>query len=317
MHSILLVDFSEERHDLVFIFENAGYRVDLCESAFDAMSKLRAYDYDLVVSEVELPGDNAFDLYNYLQQEYPYIPTIMTTVKNIDNFFEAIFREGIGNVITKPVDSNKLLALSKKLITKEKIFGLENYLNNIITKKKIRLNKSILIQKAIDAIIGLLRDWGYKVSNEIIFQLILSEMLINAIYHSHGYTDEKKARKSIELPEGDFVEIFFGHNGDLYGISIVDHNGILTKAKILDSINQVIEQNNLIEQAVVTGEDISDKISETGRGIDLARKLASEYYFIIHENKRTEIILLFDKHDDDIDFDEFNTSLKIIEVFSQ
>ncbi len=48
----------------------------------------------------------------------------------------------------------------------------------------------------------------------------------------------------------------------------------------------------------------------------MARKLASEYYFIIHENKRTEIILLFDKQDDNIDFDEFNTSLKIIEVFS-
>jgi hypothetical protein len=130
-----------------------------------------------------------------------------------------------------------------------------------------------------------------------------------------GYTDEKMARKSIELPDGQFVEISFGHNGTYYGISIVDYNGKLTKSKILDSINQVIEQNNLLEQAATTGEDISDRISETGRGIDLARKLASEYYFIIHQNQRTEIVLLFDSHEQNINYDDHNTSLKIIEVF--
>jgi len=82
VNTILIVDFSLYNIALKKIFENNGYKVEVCESAFEAISKLKAYDFDLVVSEIELPGDNAFDLYNYIQKNYPYIPTIMTTDKN-------------------------------------------------------------------------------------------------------------------------------------------------------------------------------------------------------------------------------------------
>ena len=45
-----------------------------CDSAFDAISKLKAYDFDLIVSEVEFPGDNAFDLYEYMKKIIPIFP---------------------------------------------------------------------------------------------------------------------------------------------------------------------------------------------------------------------------------------------------
>jgi len=84
---------------------------------------------------------------------------------------------------------------------------------------------------------------------------------------------------------------------------------------VLDSINRVIEEQNLLEKAAESGEDISELISETGRGIDLVRKLAGEYYFIIKKNFRTEIILIFDKSFSD-DTENYS-SLKIIEDIVQ
>ncbi|TFH41415.1 MAG: hypothetical protein E4G96_05550 [Chrysiogenales bacterium] len=57
-------------------------------------------------------------------------------------------------------------------------------------------------------------------------------------------------------------------------------------------------------------------ISETGRGIDLVRKLAGEYYFIIDNNVRTEILILFDmRYENDASIT--HSSLKIIENRSQ
>jgi CheY-like chemotaxis protein/two-component sensor histidine kinase len=313
-HRILIVDHSEYRQRIAEMLSGTGYEIIMADSAFDAISKLRAYDIDLVVSEVELPGDNAFDLYEYITNHYPYIPIIMTTEKNIDIFFNRIFEEGIGNVLCKPLRSEEFLRLSEKLITKRNIFGLENYLSDISEMKKISITASLQIQKSIDMIIKQITDWGFEIENKMILNLILNEMAINAVYHSHGYTTEKEKRIPVKLPEGSKVDIFFAAGKNSYGISINDYNGKLSKEKILESINSVIAQDRLLEKAAETGENITDKISETGRGIDLVRKLCGEYYFIIKKNVRTEIMLLFDRESAALEASQ--SSLKIIEDVS-
>jgi len=312
MYNVLIVDFSIVKDSLVKIFREGGYNVELCESAYDAMKKLKSIDFDLVVSEVELPGDNAFDLYNYIAKNYPYIPTIMTTDRNIDTFFDVIFKEGIGNVLCKPFRKEEILNLAEKLITKRNIFGLNNYIPDLIETKKIRITASMQIKKAISLIVNEIESWGFTIDNKITLTLILNEMAINAVYHSHGLTDEKIQRQAVQLGKGEYVDIFFARSRDRYGIAIDDYNGNLSRMKILDSINKVIEQNNLLDRALETQEDVTEFISETGRGIDLVRKLAGEYCFIIQKNVRTEIIIIFDSLFND-DKTCTHSSLKIIE----
>ena len=311
MYKILIADLSPYRIVLKEIFTENGYSAVFCDSAFDAISKLKAYDFDLVVSEVELPGDNAFDLYDYVKVNYPYIPMIMVTDKNIDHFFDRIFEQGIGNVLHKPVNAGEILKLSGKLITKKNIFGLINYLENIIEIKRMKIKKSLQINRAIDLIIDHITAWNFKIASHATLGLMLNEMVINAVYHSHGFTQEKLDRIPVELPDEKFVDIQFGYNADSYAISITDSNGSLTKDKILESLNNVIKQNMLIENSISSGEDISEFISETGRGLDLVRKLSGEYYFIIKKNFRTEIIFIFKNSDRPVASE--TSSLKIIE----
>lgn len=316
MYNVLIVDFSIMKDSLAKMFRDGGYNVELCESAYDAMKKLKSVDFDLVVSEVELPGDNAFDLYNYIQKTYPYIPTIMTTDRNIDTFFDVIFKEGIGNVLCKPFRKDEILNLAEKLITKKNIFGLHNYIPGIIETKKVRITSSKQIKKAIALIIQEIEHWGFTIENKVTMTLILNEMAINAVYHSHGLTDEKKLRIAVQLGDDEYVDIFFARSESAYGIAIDDYNGKLTRMKILDSINKVIEQNILLDRAWETQEDVTDLISETGRGIDLVRKLAGEYCFIIQKNVRTEILIIIDTLYDD-DKTCTHSSLKIIEDLSK
>lgn len=311
MYKILLADLSPYRDTLKNIFTDNGYDAIFCDSAFDAISKLKAYDFDLVISEVELPGDNAFDLYEYIEENYPYIPMIMVTDKNIDRFFNRIFEQGIGNVLHKPVNPKEILNLTEKLITKKKIFGLNNYLSGIKEIKRMKVKKSLQINRAIDLIIEQISGWNFRIPNRATLGLMLNEMVINAVYHSHGLTQEKLERIPVELPEDKFVDIQFCCNDDSFAISITDSNGKLSKAKILESINNVIKQNLLIEESLETGEDISDFISESGRGLDLVRKLSGEYYFIIKKDCRTEIIFIFKNTDKPVESE--TSSLKIIE----
>ncbi len=311
MYNILIADLSPYKDILQKIFAENGYKSVSCDSAFDAISKLKAYDFDLVISEVELPGDNAFDLYEYVKENYSYVPMIMVTDKNIDQFFNRIFQQGIGNVLHKPVNSAEILNLSEKLITRKNIFGLNNYLENIKEIKRMKVKKSHQINRAIELIIEQILSWNCTIQSSTTLGLILNEMVINAVYHSHGFTREKLDRIPVELPEDKFVDIQFCYTSDSYAISIIDSNGKLSKDKILESLNNVIKQNMLIEESIETGADISEMISESGRGLDLVRKLSGEYYFIIKKDHRTEIIIIFKNSSQPIASE--TSSLKIIE----
>lgn len=311
MYRILIADPSGYGDEIAGLYEASGYSVDTCDSAFDAISKLKAYEYDLVVSEVELPGDNAFDLYEYIRENYPFIPAIMITDKKIDSFFNMIFTRGIGNVLHKPVSEKELLGLSTKLITRENIFGLQYYLEDMRDLKRIRITRSTQITDAIEMMIDQIEQWGFKIQSRMAIGLILNEMIINAVYHAHGLTAEKLDRKPVTLEEGKSVDLFFCRNESSYAVSVTDYNGRLTTERILESINSVIEQEILIERSVLTGENIMEHISETGRGIDLVRKLSWEYYFIIKKNTRTEVIIIF--NDSAKNTGRERSSLKIIE----
>ncbi|MDY6969111.1 MAG: response regulator [Spirochaetota bacterium] len=312
MYNVLIVDFSDYKNTIAQEFPNEDYHIEIVESAFDAMAKLRSHDFDLVISEIDIPGDNAFDLHSYIKKNYPYIPIIMTTENNIDIYFDHIYKEGIGNVLSKPFSNNEILNIAEKLITKKNLFGIQNYIKDLTETQKIKITSSNEIQKAINLIIKQIGEWGFKNINTKIINLLLNEIIINAVYHSHGYTKEKENMRHVKLKDDEFVDIFYARRGNSFAISINDYRGKLTKMKILESIKKSIEQSNLILRSMETGEEISDMISETGRGLDLVRKLASEYYFVIDKDVHTEIIILFDNKNLNIDSRNFN-SLKIIE----
>ena len=236
---------------------------------------------------------------------------IMISEKDIDSFFDFIFQEGIGNVLCKPIVKSELLNLSEKLITKKNIFGLQNYMSDINEIKKIKITSSNRIQESISLVMDQIEKWGIKIENKVVLNLVLNEIIINAVYHSHGYTTEKEDRLQIKLKESEYVDISFARNEISYGISIADYMGKLSKMKILDSLHKAIKESQLILRAAETGEDISEAVSETGRGLDLLRKIAGDYCFIIKKDVRTEVIILFDS----VKTNNANkrSSLKIIE----
>jgi CheY-like chemotaxis protein len=311
MYNVLLVDVSSYKDSVAGIFREFGYNVEVSESAFDAMSKLKTFDFDLIVSEVDLPGNNAFELYNYIKSYYPYIPMMMITEKEIDNFFERIFQEGIGNVLCKPLIKDEVANLASKLITKKNVFGLKNYMSDIEAIKKIRISSSEKVQGYINKVFTQIENWDLKIENKTVLKLVLNEVIINALYHSHGYKKQKEERKQITLKKDEYVDLFLAKNSKGYGISINDYRGKLTKMMILENLNNAIKESQLILKAYETGEEIEGQISESGRGLDLLRKIARDYYFIIKKNVRTEVILLFTGQEKKER--PSGTSLKIIE----
>ena len=276
----------------------SGISVESCESAFEAMTKLKAYDFDLIVSEVELPGDNAFDLYNYVNTYYPYIPAVMITGKDIDTFFDRIFREGIGNVLYKPLRRDELLNLAEKLITKKNIFGLHNYLGAIDGEvKRIRIDSSEQIRKAIDITLKHIQEWGFTIKNRAVLNLILNELIINAVYHSHGYSREKEMRVPVQLKDDEHVDFCLPAPPPPTGFPLPITRASSRRRRCWTASTGRCRRSSSCARPKRGRE--RNQASEKARGIDLVRKLCAEYYFVIKKDVQTEVILIFDREPSD------------------
>lgn len=80
--SVLVVDDSTTTRILQRnIIKSAGYNVDVAVNGFDALNKLVCEDYDIVVSDVEMPELNGFVLTERIRQNenLKYIPIVLVT----------------------------------------------------------------------------------------------------------------------------------------------------------------------------------------------------------------------------------------------
>ncbi|MBS0509952.1 MAG: sigma 54-interacting transcriptional regulator [Proteobacteria bacterium] len=86
-----------------------GYRVTTCARAESALAHLAAERFDLVLSDVRLPGRDGLALFGDIRAQFPALPVILLTAHGtIPDAVEAMSR-GVAGYLTKPFDSQELL----------------------------------------------------------------------------------------------------------------------------------------------------------------------------------------------------------------
>jgi len=118
-YSILAVD--DERNILKLVsatLKKQGYAVETALSAEEAIEKFNASVFDLVLSDLKLPGRSGIELLDYVRNKDPNLPIIMMTAfGTIENAVEAM-KKGAFNYLTKPVNPDELISVAKEAIEK-------------------------------------------------------------------------------------------------------------------------------------------------------------------------------------------------------
>jgi CheY-like chemotaxis protein len=260
-----------------------------------------------------MPVMDGFELIKHLNNLELNIPRVMITNMDIDKYLELAIKNDIGNILSKPVNPLELVRLCHKLITQENIFGIKNYMLGLKSLKRVKIINSKQIRPTIDIITSDAFKAGIAQEDKAYLAVILSEVLTNAVYHAHGYSAEKQQSANISLKEDEKVEVCFGTGKKKYGISVTDFQGKLTKESILQAFKSYVDQEEMLEKAMATGEDISEMISTSGRGLQMIRMMANEYYFNIKKGEKTEVIILLDFEKEDKE--DKQSSIKINEVY--
>jgi twitching motility two-component system response regulator PilH len=94
-----------------------GFSVRTADSADDAFKKLAEERPDLILMDVVMPGQNGFQVTRAITRDPAYadIPVIMCTSKNQETDRVWGLRQGARDYITKPVNSDELMAKIKSL----------------------------------------------------------------------------------------------------------------------------------------------------------------------------------------------------------
>lgn len=87
----------------------AGYRTDQAPDGFEALKKLRAEKYDLVITDVNMPRMDGFALLEYMRSHGDKTPAIVLTARDQKQDVSQGFHSGADDYIMKPFGLEELV----------------------------------------------------------------------------------------------------------------------------------------------------------------------------------------------------------------
>lgn len=279
-HRILIVDDEKAIRMMLLDYLEDNYTVEVAETGEDALALLTERAFDLVISDINMPGISGPELLAKIKKLYPATKTALITAYNVDEYIQAAKEFSITNIIPKTVPFNfaELDFIVHGLVTGD-IFGLQRYLldDGALIEKHV-ITSTAESRRVQDHLIELFEK-RFGTSGDM--KLILDEIITNAIYHAPiqaDGTEKYREFSDITLEPHEYIYIECGFDSEKYAVAITDCQGHLTKDTVLYKIERQI-----------TGEGLLD---DSGRGIHMSRLFADRMIINIDPKKKTEVILI-------------------------
>lgn len=122
MFKILIVEDDKDLNKTVCSFLNhSGYEAVGCYGASDAYDELAENIFDLIVSDVMMPGIDGFEFVSNIRELNEEIPIIFMTAKDDIVSKKRGFRVGVDDYMVKPIDLDELFLRIGALLRRAKI----------------------------------------------------------------------------------------------------------------------------------------------------------------------------------------------------
>ncbi len=120
MHKILLVEDEESlARGLQFNLEAEGYQVILASDGEQALSLLKAMDYDLIILDVMLPYHNGFEIAQFVRSKNEQLPILFLTARKTPKDRIKGFKLGADDYLTKPFSLDELLLRVQRILKRK------------------------------------------------------------------------------------------------------------------------------------------------------------------------------------------------------
>ncbi|MGE0085636.1 MAG: response regulator [Desulfococcaceae bacterium] len=119
--NILLVDDDEWiRDSLCIFFETGGCSLKAVESAEAGMNEIGRQNYDIMITDYQLPGMSGLDLLRQIHCMYPHMLTILISAYGNHDIYAQAAEIGVENIIEKPFSTGTIKASLSRIICEQK-----------------------------------------------------------------------------------------------------------------------------------------------------------------------------------------------------
>lgn len=103
------------------ILDEYGYHCDMAISADEALSKIKANEFDLMLSDIQMPGKSGLELVAEAKSVRPDMGVVMATVIDEIDVYQTALELDIYGYIVKPIDSFQLLISVSNALRRRKL----------------------------------------------------------------------------------------------------------------------------------------------------------------------------------------------------
>lgn len=280
---ILVVDDEINFLDIMSEFlEEEGYGVETAINGEEALKTLEKSSFDLLVSDINMPGMKGFELLKKASQLYPELKRILITAYDVRDYINLAKNYNIGNIITKttPFNFDEIKVFINNIITGN-IFGLDKYVQGKIHQSIIKTNDDIT------SVNNEVIDFMKSDRNKRKYKQALGEIVINAFFYGAKSEDPEKKhgwKFDVNLEENEEVLVSWARDNEKSGVAVTDQKGRLAKKGVVF----------WLERNTTKGEDgLSIGLTDShGKGLFITREIIDRMIINIDPGKRTEIIMV-------------------------
>jgi CheY-like chemotaxis protein len=116
-HRVLVVDdVAGLRMTLAANLELDGFDVVEAENGAEALARAREQDFDVVLTDIRMPGMSGVELFRQLRRLRPGLPVVLMTAFTIENLIRDALREGAYMVVAKPFNVERVSEALKRAV---------------------------------------------------------------------------------------------------------------------------------------------------------------------------------------------------------
>jgi DNA-binding NtrC family response regulator len=241
---LLVEDDNAMREMLESLFRQEGYLVSEASSASAALDLVRQTDFDVVLSDIKMPGKSGLELVGELRELRPDTPVVlMTAFGSIDTAVDAM-RAGAFGYTTKPFQPEEVLRTVKRALDRRSVEDANRKLRCVVGAPHFQeligdspsmRNVFTVIRRAAQVDASVLITGESGTGKEVVARTL----------HHHG----RRAHKPFlpinctAIPEGLLESELFGHVRGAFTGAIATRRGLFERADggtlFLDEIGDI------------------------------------------------------------------------------
>jgi len=108
--SVLLVDDDKDMTEtLSDILTDMNYHAETANNGFEAIEKVKTYEFDSVLLDIKMPGINGLETFKEIRRIRPNIVVMLMTAQSVEEIITEALEEGAYGIMYKPIDIKKFV----------------------------------------------------------------------------------------------------------------------------------------------------------------------------------------------------------------